>query len=47
MEFLQFDRAWKTLSIEEVVTLGGESPTDIEFLQIDYHERRTRGERAK
>lgn len=40
MEFLQFDRAWKTLSSEEVVTLGGESPTDIEFLQIDYDERR-------
>ncbi len=40
MEFLQFDRAWKTLSSEEVVTLGGESPTDIEYLQIDYDERR-------
>lgn len=40
MEFLQFDRAWKTLTSEEVVTLGGESPTDIEFLQIDYDERR-------
>lgn len=40
MEFLQFDRAWKTLASEEVVTLGGESPTDIEFLQIDYDERR-------
>ena len=40
MEFLQFDRAWKTLTSEEVVTLNGESPTDLDILQIDYDERR-------
>ncbi|MDC0428996.1 hypothetical protein OAL71_00305 [Phycisphaerales bacterium] len=41
LEFLQFDRAWQTLTREEVVTLSGESPADLDTLQIDYDERRT------
>ena len=41
MEFLQFDRAWQTLTSEEVVTLSGEPPADLDILQIDYDERRS------
>ena len=40
MEFLEFDRAWRTLSEEDVVTLNGDAPADLETLQIDYDERR-------
>lgn len=40
MEFLEFDRAWRTLSEEDVVTLSGESPSELAALQIDYDERR-------
>lgn len=40
LEFLQFDRAWQTLTSEEVVTLSGEPPADLDILQIDYDERR-------
>jgi hypothetical protein len=41
LEFLQFDRAWQTLTSEEVVTLSGEPPADLDILQIDYDERRS------
>ena len=40
MEFFEFDRAWRTLTDEEVVTLTGDAPADLDVLQIDYHERR-------
>ena len=40
MEFLDFDRAWRTLSEEDVVTLNGDAPADLDALQIDYDERR-------
>lgn len=40
MEFLEFDRAWRTLSDEDVVTLNGDAPADLDTLQIDYDERR-------
>ncbi len=40
MEFLDFDRAWRTLSEEDVVTLNGDAPADLDTLQIDYDERR-------
>lgn len=41
MEFLDFDRAWRTLSEEDVVTLNGDAPADLDALQIDYDERRS------
>lgn len=41
MEFFEFDRAWRTLSDEDVVTLNGEAPASIDALQIDYDERRS------
>jgi len=40
LEFLDFDRAWRTLSEEDVVTLNGDAPADLDALQIDYDERR-------
>jgi hypothetical protein len=40
LEFLEFDRAWRTLSEEDVVTLTGDAPADLAALQIDYDERR-------
>jgi hypothetical protein len=40
VDFSEFDRAWRTLSDEDVVTLNGDSPADLEVLQIDYDERR-------
>ena len=36
LEFLEFDRAWKTLTEEEVVTLTGDAPTELDALQLDY-----------
>ena len=41
MEFLEFDRAWRTLSDEDVVTLNGDAPEGLDILQIDYDERRS------
>lgn len=40
MEFLEFDRAWRTLSEEDVVTLTGDPPAELAAMQIDYDERR-------
>ena len=40
MEFLQFDRVWQTLSQEDVVTLNGDDPREVEYLQVDYAEER-------
>lgn len=40
MEFLEFDRAWRTLSEEDVVTLSGDPPAELPAMQIDYDERR-------
>lgn len=40
MEFFEFDRAWRTLSSEDVVTITGEAPASVDCLQIDYDERR-------
>ena len=40
LEFFEFDRAWRTLTDEEVVTLTGEAPAELDVLQIDYHESR-------
>lgn len=41
MEFFEFDRAWRTLSKEDVVTITGEAPASVDCLQIDYDERRS------
>ena len=41
LEFFEFDRAWRTLSDEDVVTLNGEAPASVDALQIDYDERRS------
>ena len=41
MEFAQFDRVWRNLAQEDVVTLTGDPPADVEHLQMDYHEDRT------
>ncbi|MCH2161479.1 MAG: hypothetical protein MK085_06355 [Phycisphaerales bacterium] len=40
MDFLQFDRVWRTLSQEDVVTLSGDDPHEVEHLQLDYAEER-------
>ena len=40
MEFLEFTQAWNILSSEEVVTLTGEQPAQVQALQLDYHEDR-------
>ena len=41
MDFLEFDRAWRTLTEEDVVTLTGDPPAEMAAMQIDYDERRT------
>jgi hypothetical protein len=41
LEFFEFDRAWRTLSKEDVVTITGEAPASVDCLQIDYDERRS------
>ena len=41
LDFLEFDRAWRTLTEEDVVTVTGDPPADLAEMQIDYDERRT------
>lgn len=38
MEFLEFDRVWKPLTMGGVVTLSGEPPSAVDCLQLDYEE---------
>lgn len=40
MEFLQFDPVWRILSQDDVVTLNGDDPKEVDHLQIDYAEER-------
>ena len=40
MEFLEFDRVWRILSQDDVVTLNGDDPKEVDHLQIDYAEDR-------
>ena len=40
MQFLEFDRGWEVLKKEDVVSLDGDSPSNLEFLQLDFDESR-------
>ncbi len=40
MQFLEFERGWEVLKKEGVVSLDGEAPKSVEFLQLDYDESR-------